>query len=290
MKYFFYTSLIFSLYTHQAFGVCNLVSYPQIIKINKSLDTNIIKSSDCQEDIQIKFVEFISATTGTLNSKHLSNILKNEHNVEINILPSIITVKSLDEKLSELLRLSSNTTLTNLASIYGQSSILLDDQEMIRASCQDCESAGNKNIKILFNQNTIWVTANLLIRRKALTSKAELNPHTEKLSPEQFEEIVVFDNGMDHHFNDVDNIRYFKTNKKIPQGSILKTNDLTPLLLVKPGQTISIMIEGENISLQSTGIARSAGKLGDTIDVINAKTNKKVSAQVVDFNTVKVTL
>ena len=70
----------------------------------------------------------------------------------------------------------------------------------------------------------------------------------------------------------------------------MKSTDLSPITLVRLGQKIKVVLKGQNIALKSSAIARQQGKFGDYIEVYNQKTNRKINAQVIDFNTVMVEL
>ena len=117
-----------------------------------------------------------------------------------------------------------------------------------------------------------------------------MNPFKDKLSSQFFSKKTFYDDGRSHLFRDIENIRFYKTNKKLVKGEALKTTDLSPLSLIKPGQKIKVILKGKNISLKSSAYTRTLGKIGDFIEVFNTKTNKKVTAQVIDFNTVMVQL
>jgi flagella basal body P-ring formation protein FlgA len=290
MKYLFYSSLIFLFYTHHAFSACNLVTYPQIIKINKQLDGVIIKSSDCSEEIQNEFIEFVSSMTGNISADHLQKIFLSEHSTQVNFLPANIQVESMESTLTRLLSLDKDTVLSNITSFYSQSCITLENEVKLSASCSDCDQAGIKNFKLNRKNTIIWLTGEIQIRRKGFIVIDEINPFNENLNENLFQSQAFLDDGKDHLFQDLQNIRFYKTNKRLEKGRVLKMTDLSPINLIRPGQKINMILNGKNISLKSSAYSRSQGKFGDYIEVYNTKSNKKITAQVVDFNTVMVQL
>lgn len=290
MKTLFYSSLIFLFYAHHAFSACKIISYPEIIKLNKVLDSSIIKSSNCPKSIQGDFIDFVSSATGSLNSKHLSHIFKTEYQLDIQFMPKTIKVKTIEEKLTEVLNLGSETVITKITNLHSESSLQLTIKDKISANCNSCESAGQKNIKLYVNKNPIWLSGQVFIKRSGFIVNQEINPFQEKLSRNLFSKKTFFDDGKKHLFKDIKEIRFYKTNKRLEKGNVLKTSDLSPLTLVRPGQKIKVILKGKNISLKSSAYSRAQGKIGDFIEVYNTKTNKKVTAQVVDFNTVMVQL
>lgn len=290
MKYVFYSSLIFLFYTHHAFSACKIVSYPQIIKLNKTLDNSIIKESDCNQVTQEAFIDFISSSSGSLDAKHLSHIFKMENQFDISFEPSLINVFKIEEKLQDLLNLGEQNILTKITSLYDKASIQTKETDSLKAHCNNCDSAGQKNIKLFVNNKAIWLTGQIYLKRIGFIVNTEINPFSEKLRSHLFNAKTFFDDGRSHLFKDIEHIQFYKTNKKLSPGDALKTTDLSPIALVKPGQRIKVVLKGANISLRSTGRARSMGKYGEFIEIYNEKTNKKVTAQVVDFNTVMVQL
>lgn len=290
MKNLFYCSLIFLFYTHHAFSACSLHSYAQIIKLNKKLDSSIIKKTDCSPEIQEEFINFVSSATGKLNAKHLKHIFQSEIGGDVSFFPKTLSVYNIEEQLSKLLDLDEETIIGKVTSLHHSASIQLEDQDKITALCNNCETAGQKNIKLHVNKEAIWLSGQVYIKRTGFIINEELNPFRNKLDQSLFSHKTFFDDGRSHLFSDIANIRFYQTNKKLEKGQVLKTSDLSPLTLIKPGQKIKVILQGKNISLKSSAYTRSLGKFGDFIEVYNTKTNKKVTAQVVDFNTVMVQL
>lgn len=290
MKNIFYLSVIFLLYTHHAFSACEIVSYPKIVKLNKRLDSSIVKESNCSSEVQESFIDFLSSSSGELNSKHLSHIFRTEYNVDITLKPNNISVRTITEELTTLLNLGEDTIIGKVTNLHSQASIQIKKGDLVSAVCNNCESAGQKNIKLYVNKDSIWLAGQIYLKRTGFVINDELNPFKDKLSSHHFTKKTFYDDGRSHLFQDIDNIQFYKTNKKLERGKALKTSDLSPITLIKPGQKIKVILKGKSISLKSSAYSRSLGKYGDFIEVFNTKTNKKVTAQVIDFNTVMVQL
>jgi flagella basal body P-ring formation protein FlgA len=270
--------------------VCKVVSYPKIIKLNKILDETIIKDSNCSQEVKNNFVDFISGASGNLDSRHLAQIFKMEYKTEIELSPKKIFVQPINDVITDLIKIPRNLTLDKTSSLYGQSSLNLSPSDHLQATCNNCETAGSKNIKLLVNKSPIWFSVEILSKRHGLVINSEINPFAQRLTSTMFTHTAIFDDGRDHLFNDIQNIHFYKANKKLIKGKILKSTDLSPMTLVKLGQKIKVVLKGQNIALKSSAIARQQGKFGDYIEVYNQKTNKKINAQVIDFNTVMVEL
>lgn len=282
-------TLILTVNVH-AKDACKIVSYNKIIKLNKLLDESIIKDTNCSQEVKNKFVDFVSGASGTLESKHLSHIFKMEYHKEIELSPEVLVVKTINDTFSELLKIPNNLSLEKTTNLHSNSSLNLSPSDHIQVVCNDCETPGSKNIKLLVNKSPIWFSVEILSKRHGLVINSEINPYMKHLTSDMFTKTSIYDDGRGHLFNDIDNIHFYKPNKKLTKGKILKTTDLTPITLVRSGQKIKVVLKGKTIALKSSAISRQSGRIGDFIEVYNQKTNKKINAQVIDFNTVMVEL
>lgn len=290
MKLFlFFTLLTLSNLLH-ANEACKVVSYNHVIKLNKVLDDSIIKESTCSQEVLNTYIDFISGATGELTAKHLTQIFKSEYNITMVLEPKKIKIESIDEVLSKLIQLPSNLILKKVSGLYSKATLTLTTADHIQVQCKNCETAGEKNIKLIINNSPIWFSAEILAKRQGLVSNTELSPFSKNLTKEMFTYTSIFDDGTGHLFQDIDNLQFYKVNKTVKKGDILKSTDISPLVLVKPGQKIKVILKGKNVALKSSAISRQQGKIGDYIEVYNQKTSKKINAQVVDFNTVMVEL
>lgn len=287
-----YALIIFSFFTLglQASKACVLNSYPQIIKLNKVLDDSIIQKTNCDESTQTLFIEIISGATGELRASHLSQILKSEFNKNVEVTPELIKIEDVKETLTKLIQIPENLSLSKTSSLYSKASLNLQSDTSLKAICNACETAGEKNIKVLVNNRTIWFSAQILTRREGFVTINSLSPYSKKLTQNQFRKTYFYDKGTSHLFSDIENIRFYKPTRQLEKGRVLKISDLTPLTIVKPGQKVKVILKGKNISLNSTALSRQSGRIGDYIQVYNSKTNKKINGQVVGFNTVLVEL
>jgi flagella basal body P-ring formation protein FlgA len=281
------TSLILSSLSSFA---CQITSYPQIIKLNRVLDDSIIKESDCDRDQKQMFIQLISGADGELKAGHLTQIFKSEFKKDISISPEMIEVQSVKDVLVKLVQLPKSLVFSTTTSLYDKGSLNLEGRNILNATCANCESAGEKNIKVTVDNQTIWFSTKLLTQRVAYIATQSISPFQSKLSQDQFYEKQIFDNGRSHLFRDMENIRFYRPTRHLEKGKVLHISDFVQMTIVKPGQKVKVLLKGKSISLNSTALARQGGKIGQIIDVYNQKTNKKISGLVIDFNTVMVNL
>jgi flagella basal body P-ring formation protein FlgA len=83
-------------------------------------------------------------------------------------------------------------------------------------------------------------------------------------------------------------LKFFKTNKPIKPGEILKKSDLNGSLLVKAGSNTEVIIENQLLKLKTTGISRNSGIYGDQVEVLNIQKNKKYVGKIIDINKIQV--
>lgn len=290
MKKIFLLSIFLTSVSLHAYSACKIVSFPKVIKLNKVLDESVIKQSDCSREIINTYIDFISGATGVLTSEHLTQIFKSEYDLDIELSPASIEIKSINEILTELIQIPKSLSLTEISSLYSKASLTLTPKDHLQVECKDCESAGEKNIKLLINNSPIWFSIKILSKRQGLVINLEINPFNTNLTEDMFTFTSVFDDGRTHLFHDRENLKFYKANKRLIKGEFLKTTDLSPITLVKMGQKIKVILKGKNVALKSSAISRQSGKIGDFVEVYNQKTSKKISAQVIDFNTVMVEL
>ena len=287
IKTFIFSLFIFALPVHSVLA-CSIKSFPNIIKINKVLDDSIIESSNCDSKTQKTFIDLISGGSGELKSLHLTQILKSEFNKIVEITPALIKVESVKETLARLIQMPSNLALKKTTSLFDKASLNLQNNSRIVATCNTCQSAGSKNIKLKVDGETIWFSAEILIRRQGFVINKSISPYSKKLDKSLFRQTIIFDTGRDHLFQDIKNIRFYKATRQLEAGKVLKISDLIPMTVITPGQRIKVILKGKNISLNSSALSRQSGKIGQFIEVYNQKSNKKITGLVVDFNTVMV--
>ena len=70
----------------------------------------------------------------------------------------------------------------------------------------------------------------------------------------------------------------------------LSTQDVTTVPVVHRGDMVNIVLESPLIKMSTPGEALEAGKPGDTIRVKNTSSNREVRAQVIDKQTVRISL
>lgn len=283
------TLLITNLFIMTAYSQCKIESFQHIVKFNKILDNSVIKTSNCSNKITSKFINFISDVEGEIPAKHLENIFLSEYQSKVQFSPKKISVYSAGEFINQELKLD-NTIVKDVRSLYGNASYNTDHIKSVRLSCNQCNTPGEKNLKLLTSDKQIWLSATFLIKRKALVLKSDVSPFQGGLTKSNVTEKSILDLGNDQLFSDYENIRFYKVNKNLLKGNVLKQFDLVPKTLVKFNQNVEVIVKGQKVALKSRAISRESGRYGQIINLYNPKTKKIIKAKVIDFNKVMVEL
>ncbi len=268
---------------------CELNSFSKIIKINKSLDSSIIKSSNCSELVIQEFIQLIVNAEGKVNKVQIENYLLQEFNEKIHTKPKNIEVHRLEELIKEKYG-DNDMSISNLTSLHSASSFNLDKNQNFAIDCKKCSSPGERNIKVLIGSKVHWVSAKILKKIKVLKVVNTLSPQIPMLMRKDFKMDFIYGLPANNYFNDIDRIQFYRLNKIVASGSILKTTDLTPKVLIRYGQKIKLSVKNKNIQLGTIGIAKKNGKLGEFINIENPKTKKVFTGRVIGHNKVLVEL
>ncbi len=79
-----------------------------------------------------------------------------------------------------------------------------------------------------------------------------------------------------------------KTN--IGQGVVLRANHVTEEQIVRRGQRVNVVIEGDNIVITTRGVLRRNTAIGDAANVLTDNSKKEISGVLVSEDTVRVQL
>lgn len=281
--------ILISIFSLSSFSQCKIESFNVIVKFNKVLDDSIIKTTNCDGSAKEIFINFISNIEGKVPQQQLQNIFNSEYGKNIKFSPKVIKVISANNLIEEKLDIS-NVHVKNVRSLYGNASLNLTSDKNVRATCSNCNIPGEKSIKLTLPSKQIWVSADFLVKRKALTLKADVTPFKGEINKAIVEEVSILDAGNDQLFSDYENLKYYRANRNLLKGQVLKINDLSPKTLVRYNQNVEVVVKGSKVVLKSRAVSRQAGKLGDVIKLYNPKSKKIINARVIDFNKVMVEL
>ena len=267
---------------------CLMQTSERVFKINKILDSSFIKSTNCPDNAKNRFIKFISSASGRLNPRHLSQLFESEYGLSMKFSNQIEVVDAKDF-IAESLN-NKDLVIDSLSSLYGNASINLENNDTLSVECGNCDRPGDKNIKLLINGKTVWLSGKIKIKRKGFMVKTDIAAFSENLDDSILEQTYGVDSGKVALFSDVSNLKFYKSRRPIRKGSLLKQNDLVLKNLIKYNNKVDVLIKSDGLSLKTKAIARENGKLGDLIRLFNSKTKKVLTGKVIDQNKVLVEL
>jgi len=281
--------LFFSFQNVFAESKCMIQSYKEIIKINKILDSKIIKSSTCSSEINQNYISLVSNAEGRVHSKFLANQLQKVENVSIELSPKVINISNLIDKINDKFS-ETPFTISKITSLYGNSSLYMDSPFHFEISCTNCNDIGEKSLKLLSQNKTIWLNAEVSKSQTVYISNTELNYRTPLIQKSDFTKQTVLNHTRSNAFTNIDHIQFYKLNKNISSGDILKNSDVSPKKLISFGQQVKLTYSNSSISLNTYAKAKKDGFFGDYIELENIKSKRKFLGKVVGFNSVVVDL
>jgi flagella basal body P-ring formation protein FlgA len=285
MKIIFFL-LIFSL---NAF-TCEIFTKATLIRIS-NFDKNVIQTKDCPKALDKKILNFFNSSSGVLSSAQLSLLLDKK----INLTPNMVRIYRINDLLKTRLKLSFNYNFKDIKNINANQGYISSELENIDIQCSsNCKNVANHNIKIIItsnNQKEIhWISSKVIKKSKVYILNRDVDIHNIALNSNILKkELRDIDKNF-AYFDDIQNIHFYKPNKKIAKNSPLLKSDLTPIKLIKSGHKIKVILKSNLITVKSSAIAKQNGNYHDYVDVYNPSTNKSYTGKVVDFNTITVDL
>jgi flagella basal body P-ring formation protein FlgA len=287
---------LFFIISFSKANACNVEIFSKIYKLENSqtLSTHeLIANSDCSLEVNLKITSIISNASGVL----AASILEKEfidHSVIIS--PRKISLFDLNTTLHD--QLASNTKLffINTQSMNQIKALSLNDGEIIKPVCENCNSVGEKNIKVeisnpISNTNRVcWFTTKLLSKVRAIKAKRNLSFQEKSLTKDDFYFDEILTLSPENVLTSLDNISFFRPNQSIASDSIIKAMDLHSVNLVSYGVPVKVVFQSQNIILSNMAMPTRSAQFGETVEIQTLNNKKKVLARVIDFNKVVIEL
>lgn len=252
-----------------------------------------IKSKDCNPAEKNEFIQNLFLVSGKISGFQLSEILKTKH-FHILVKNDFIQVQHLKNLLRENLTVPANHFLISSSVSNEKNFLTLTSVDKVQVFCEGCNFISNEKIDLIVTRHDgsvqlIKVEAKFKKMVKALKVTGNYQAFS-TLSDITFVEEFVDSIPHTDLFNEIDHLKFYKFNKQVANGSLIRFSDLTAIDLVKAGVNTEVTIENEMIKLKTYGISRSNGSLGKLVEIFHPQKNKKYLGKVVDFNKVTVEL
>lgn len=252
-----------------------------------------IKHSDCSQKALQDIDLTLNSVEGKITSFQFSEILKTK-NHEVTVSPSLIQVQHLNHLVREQIIMPVGVHLRSSEAVNSPNYLLLAPGDRVEIKCTEClfsqQQSMNVNIIGFDGSNkTIIVKADFkkMVRAyRVLGFHPAFSEITASSLSEEFVESIPHTDLL----TNLDTLHFFKLNKSIRSGELLRLSDMNALNLVKAGLKTEVIIENEHVKLKTTGISRSNGILGEFVEIFHPQKNKKYQGKVIDINKVLVEL
>lgn len=260
-------------------------------------NSDIIQTSDCENFISNKITQMLSSSNGSMGAEFLKKELEKDYPaMKITISPRKITLLDLNTTLREELTANSNLFFLDSKSLNGLHSLSLTEGEQIKINCENCQSFGEKNIKIDINNplsngnRALWFTSRIMAKIKIFKAKRNLSFQQKHLEADDFYADEIFTGNPENLVTSLDNIHFYKTNKTILQGVAVSNLDLQAVNLVSFGIPVQVVLKNQNINLQRTALPNRSALFGEVVELKNPNNNKIIAGKVIDYNKVVIEL
>ena len=251
-------------------------------------------SKNCAPSVLDDFYQIVTKFEGRVASYQLKEMMNSRgHDIEIG--PPSINIHQFKTMIRNQLLLPAGIQVKSTDSINMSGSLAMASGDKVEISCSSCLFGTQQTLNVSIigfdgSKQTFFARADFRKMVKAyrlntpLSSFSSLNGLS-VLNEEYIEAIPHTD-----LITDMDSLKFYKTNKPLRTGDILKRSDLNAINLVRAGLKTDVILENEMVRIKTQGISRSNGAIGDLVEVFHPQKNKKYQGRVIDVNKVLVEL
>ncbi len=250
-------------------------------------------TANCSDETVKEFHRTLTSLEGRISATQLTEIMNVKNHV-IKIDQNMVQIQNLKTFIREQLPIPAGVHVKNTWALNSSNFIALAPTDQLQLYCSGCMWGIRQTINVTLvgfdgTRRELVTVADFGKMVRAFRLTRPLN---------SFSEITVYDvkeeytEAVPHteFISDVQNLRYYKSNKPLKSGELLRISDLNALNLVKAGLKTEVVLENDMVRIKTSGISRGNGALGDTVEVYHPQKNKKYQGKVIDNNKVLVEL
>ncbi len=164
-----------------------------------------------------------------------------------------------------------------------------------RLECHPCRFEGSETIRIdvrAYNEapRSLAYEARFTRMVDAYRLRRAVPAFTGQLDVAMFEKVQTPQRSAGKYFQELPTLGYYKTNKSLRAGDLLREEDLIAQTLVKAGERVELFFENDLVRVKSHAVSRQNGGIGQRIEVWNQANGRKHTAKVIDQGKVVVEL
>lgn len=296
MKFVFALFFFFNLTLAQA-EVCDMETFDKIIVINQVSDTTFIRKTNCSTEIVKAVAKIVSNVEGKITSDHVNLMLSEENaTMTVALIPHQVEITTLAKLIGQKLTLDNGLVIKDINFIGTQNILPLTQQDQLSLECSQCEILGEHNIKLSISNpltpgiQNLWARAQILKKITVYRAKEEVSTKTAENFTNSLEAVEVAVTKPELYLTDINDLKFYRLNHSVRKGDLIKTSDISPIILVKTGSRVKVKIENKTLNLVSSSLANKSGVYGDSIELTNVNSKRKLVGRIIDFNTVVIDL
>jgi hypothetical protein len=271
------------------------VHLPQNLVIlgDSSEYTQVIQQIGCSDENMRNVNETLGSVEGKITSFQFAEILKSK-NQDVIIQPNQIQVQHLKHLVREQLMVPPGIQLRTSEAINSPNYMAVSPGDRVEVQCTGCLYGSQQplNVNVIgFDGNNRSVTVRADFKKMVRAYRIlSFHPAFSEIQSSSLKEEYIESIPHTDLVTNLETLKFFKINKPMKAGDLLRQSDLNALSLVKAGVKTEVIIENDLVMLKTSGISRSNGTLGEFVEVFHPQKNKKYLGKVIDINKVLVEL
>lgn len=286
--------LFLVFFTSTISWACEIHLPEHILILGEKADlSKLIASTECATNIISELNETLNNVDGKVSHFQLSEMLKSK-NLMAKIQPNLIQIQHFKNIVRDQISMPIGIQMKSSEAVNANNFLALNFGDRIEVNCVGCLFGSQQpiNLNVLGlngTKNSLIIKADFkkMVKAFRITS---FHPAFSEISKSSI--VEDFTESIPHTdlFSHVELLKFYKLNKPLKPGELLRQSDLHAINLVRAGSKTEVIIENDLIKLKTYGISRSNGGIGEFVEIFHPQKNKKYQGKVVDLNKVLVEL
>lgn len=289
MKLFFFALLFVS----SAFACDISMPHRLVVLSDEMTGGSPINASNCSEETLREFHKTVIGLEGRISSTQLTEMLSGRGHV-IRLDQHMVQIQNLKTFVREQLAIPAGVHVKATHAMNSSSFLALAPGDQLHVNCQGCLWGTRQPVNVTISgfdgtRRDFIAVADFGKMVRAFRLIRPLNSFSD-ISREDFKEEFTETVPHTQYLSNIDNLKYYKTNKPLKSGDLLRISDLNAINIVKAGLRTEVVLENDMVRIKTSGISRGNGAFGDIVEVYHPQKNKKYQGKVIDNNKVLVEL
>lgn len=253
--------------------------------------SQVIQQNGCNGETLQLVNKTLSSIEGKMTSFQFAEMMKTSN---VTIQPNFIQVQHLKNLVREQLMIPPGVQMRSSEAVNSPNYLAVAPGDRVEVQCIGCLYGSQQplNINVIGfdgSNRSLMVKADFkkMVRAYRVLS---FHPAFSEIESTSLNEEFVESIPQTDLVTNLETLKFYKINKPLKAGDLLRRADLNALSLVKAGVKTEVIIENELVKLKTSGISRSNGSIGEYVEVFHQQKNKKYYGKVIDINKVLVEL